>query len=68
VTNLCRERFGPEFDNAILPAHVYLRSVHNILVERGWVRTRFDFTNNVLVFYKAGIDSGKYNPDDPDQG
>jgi len=55
----------PEYDIVELPAHVYIRSVHNISVERGWLRLRLDFGDNAVLFFNKGIEDGLYNPDDP---
>jgi hypothetical protein len=59
--------FHPDFHNDELPAHVYLRSVHNISVERSWLRLRLDWGDNVVIFFKQGIEDGYYNDQDPDQ-
>jgi len=67
VTNALRERFRPDLDNENLPAHVYVRSVNAITAERGWVRMRYDFTDNAIVFYKAGVDNGRFDPGDEAQ-
>ena len=59
--------FHPGFDNTELPAHVYLRSVHNISVERSWLRLRLDWGDNVVIFFKQGIEDGHYNSQNPDE-
>lgn len=47
----------------MLPAHCYLRSVHNISIERAWLRLRLDFGNNAILEYEKGASSGIFNPD-----
>ncbi|KAF8445060.1 hypothetical protein L210DRAFT_3611184 [Boletus edulis BED1] len=67
LANSLREIFHPEYDNVELPAHVYLRSVHNIAIERSWLRLRLDWGDNVILFFNKGIEDGLYNPNDPQQ-
>ncbi|KAJ7574148.1 hypothetical protein C8J56DRAFT_803433, partial [Mycena floridula] len=50
-----------------LPAHVYLHSVHNISIERSWLRLRFDFSDNAVLCFENGIAAGIYDPEDQDQ-
>jgi len=66
LINGLRAIFHPDFDLSELPAHVYLRSVHNISIERSWLRLRLDWSDNVVMFFK-GIEDGLYNLSDPDQ-
>lgn len=58
--------YHPEWDINEVPAHVYLRSVHNITVERSWYRLRLDFGDNAVMRFKEGIIEGWYNPNDAD--
>jgi hypothetical protein len=46
-----------------LPAHVFLKSLHNITIERGWLRLRLQWGDNVKVFWEAG--SEIYNRTNP---
>ena len=62
-TTHTREIFHPEFDNRELPAHVYLRSVRNISIERSWLCLRLEFGNNAIISFDKGVDDGIYNPD-----
>lgn len=62
-----RAIFHPDFDLTELPAHVYLRSVHNISIERSWLRLRLDWGDNVVLFFNKGIEDGFYNPNDAQQ-
>ena len=40
-----------------MPAHVYVRSVHNISIEHSWLRLRMEFGDSaVIVFEKAEKD------------
>jgi hypothetical protein len=61
------EIFYPEYALDELPAHIYLRSINNISVERSWLRLRLDFGDNAVLFFYKGIDEGYYNPEDPQQ-
>ena len=65
IIPICREIFHPDISTTELPAHIYLRSIHNISVERGWLRLRLDFGDNAVAFFNYGIDEGIYNYDDP---
>jgi hypothetical protein len=48
-----------------LPAHRFLKSIHNITIERGWLRVRVQWGDNVKVFWEAGEEI--YNDMDPRQ-
>ena len=56
--------FHGDIDIAELPAYNYLQSVHNIAVERSWLRLRLDFGDNAIIFFNKGIKDGIYNSDD----
>ena len=61
-----RGYFSPEMDEvAIGAAHVFLKSIYNITIERGWLRVRLAWGDNVKLFWKAG--EGIYNPTVPKQ-
>ena len=64
---LIREIFHPDFDVHELPAHVYMRSVHDISIERSWLRLRLDWGDNAVIVFEKGKDEGIYNPDNPQQ-
>jgi hypothetical protein len=64
---LTREITHPEIDILELPARVYLRSVHNISIERAWLRLRLDWGDNAVIVFEQGKDEGIYNPDNPQQ-
>jgi hypothetical protein len=49
-----------------LPAHIYIRSIHNITIERSWLRLRLDFGDNAVLHFNQGIEEGIYNPDNPE--
>ena len=51
-----REIFADHLSIAELPAHRYLRSIHNITIERGWLRLRLQWGDNVKAFWEAGAD------------
>ncbi|KAF7986909.1 hypothetical protein HWV62_12687 [Athelia sp. TMB] len=67
LMNALRAIFHPDFDLDTLPAHVYLRSVHNISIERSWLRLRLDWGDNVVLFFNKGIEDGLYNPNNARQ-
>jgi hypothetical protein len=60
-----REIFSPNLSTDELPAHRFLKSVHNITIERGWLRVRVQWGDNVKVFWEAGEEI--YNDMDPRQ-
>lgn len=49
-----------------LPAHIYLRSVHNISIERSWLRLRLEWGDNAVLAFEKGKDEGIYNQHDPE--
>ena len=61
----CREYFAPNIDREDVPAHRFLRSVHNIVIERGWLRLRSVWGDNVYLEFIKGVEDGTYNEDDP---
>jgi hypothetical protein len=54
----------PDEDGGDLPAHIYVRSIHNIVVERGWRHFRFAMGDTAVVEYQKGIEYGIYSPHD----
>ena len=62
-----REIFHPELSTTELPAHCYQRSIHNIVVERGWLCLRLVFGDTAVIAFHKGKEDGIYNPDDPRQ-
>lgn len=65
-TSAFREVFAADLDANLLPAHIYMRSVHNITIERSWLRMRLDFGDNAVLFFSKGVEDGVYNKDDPE--
>lgn len=59
--------FHPEYLPHELPAHVYLRSVHNISIERAWLHLRLDFGDNAVIAFEKGALEHGYNDQDPQQ-
>lgn len=57
------ELFGPDFDSEESPAHRFLRSVHDIVIERGWFRLRIRWGDNMVIFFNRGIETGVYHQD-----
>lgn len=51
--NALSAAFIPE-DEIDKPAHIFLRSVHHIPIERGWLDLRNDFGHNFPFFWEAG--------------
>ncbi|KAJ3782569.1 hypothetical protein GGU10DRAFT_396781 [Lentinula aff. detonsa] len=60
--NALREEFASDLPIDALPPHKFLQSIHNITIERGWLRLRLDWGENVKIFWDAG--SGIYNSSD----
>lgn len=58
------EILHPEYCSNELPAHVFLRSVHNITIERSWLRLRMGLGDNAIQWFEKGINEGFYNPHD----
>ena len=56
-----RDFFHPDIDSNDVPAHRFLRSVHNIVIERGWLRLRSLWGDNVYLEYMKGIEAGLYD-------
>lgn len=52
---------------ANIAAHNYLQSVHNVVVERTWLRLRFDFGDSAVIKFLDGVSKGAYDPKDEDQ-
>ncbi|KZV63446.1 hypothetical protein PENSPDRAFT_640844 [Peniophora sp. CONT] len=67
LTHALREHFHPEVDMEENPPVVYLKSVHNVPIERTWVRLRFDFGDNAIIFFNRGVKAGIYNAHNPNQ-
>jgi hypothetical protein len=61
-----REILHPDIDLTELPAHIYLRSVHNISIERSWLRLRLEWGDNAVLAFEKGKDEGVYNPENPE--
>lgn len=64
IVNALREMFHADIDPSVLPAHRYVRSVHNIGIERSWLRLRLELGNNAVLAFRRGIDDGIYNSSD----
>ncbi|KAF7341610.1 hypothetical protein MSAN_02058400 [Mycena sanguinolenta] len=59
IVNTLRMLFHPEYDPVEIPPHIYLRSVHNVPVERSWYRLRLNFGDTAANDW--------HNKNDPDQ-
>jgi hypothetical protein len=60
------ESFHPDIDSRETPAHEYVRSVHNIAVERSWLRLRLEFGDSAVICFKKGQEEGIYLSHIPD--
>ncbi|KAJ6520574.1 hypothetical protein DFH09DRAFT_1505134 [Mycena vulgaris] len=67
IVKAMRDMFHPELAEAGVQAHTYLRSVHNISVERTWLRLRLDFGDTAVLNFNQGVADGKYDSNDADQ-
>ncbi|KAJ7474431.1 hypothetical protein B0H11DRAFT_2158685 [Mycena galericulata] len=67
IVNTLRQIYHSDIDSVEVPPHVYLRSVHNISVERQWLRLRLDFGDNCVLAFNEGVAKGYYNSEDPEQ-
>ncbi|KAJ7920649.1 hypothetical protein B0H13DRAFT_1605235 [Mycena leptocephala] len=67
IVNAIRDMFHTDLAEARILAHNYLRSVHNIAVERTWLRLRLDFGDTAVLNFNQGIADLKYDNNDPDQ-
>jgi len=63
LTNALREEFALQYSTEALPPHRFLKSVRNIVIERGWLRFRLQWGANAKIWWDAG--EGIYNPTDP---
>jgi hypothetical protein len=67
LRDVFRDIFHSDISQDELPAHVYVRSIRNIAVERSWLRLRLDLGDNAVLFFNKGIEDGLYNPNNPQQ-
>ncbi|KAG6855328.1 hypothetical protein H0H87_004908 [Tephrocybe sp. NHM501043] len=58
------ERFHPELDADEIPPHVYVRSIHNISVERSWLRLRLDIGDTIVLAFNKGIEDVRVDNSD----
>jgi len=61
-----REIFNPEIPIAELPAVRYMRSVHNVGIERSWLRLRLQWGDNAVKTYLDGREQRIFDEDNPD--
>lgn len=55
----------PNRDAEANPVHRYLKSIHNIVIEKGWWRLHTLWGDNMVAFFEQGIKQGVYNIDSP---
>ncbi|KAG6866887.1 hypothetical protein C0993_007386 [Termitomyces sp. T159_Od127] len=65
IVNALREKYHPELDNDIIPAHRYLPSTRNVAAEQNWLQLRVKFGDTAVLAYRKGEDDGIYNPTNP---
>ncbi|KAF8329718.1 uncharacterized protein EI90DRAFT_3061677 [Cantharellus anzutake] len=58
-----REFFYPELDGNEIPVHRFTSSTRNIVIERGWLRLREEFGDNMVLVFRQGEEEGIYNPE-----
>ncbi|KAF8813244.1 hypothetical protein BYT27DRAFT_6380054 [Phlegmacium glaucopus] len=56
LANALRELFANHLSISELPAHWFLKSIHNITIEWGWLCLCLQWGDNVTVFWEAGAD------------
>ncbi|KAJ7833023.1 hypothetical protein B0H14DRAFT_3087727 [Mycena olivaceomarginata] len=66
IVNAIRDMFHPGLKEAQIQAHNYLWNVHNITVERTWLRLRLEFRDTTVLNFNQGIADLKYHNADPD--
>ncbi|KAF8498935.1 hypothetical protein JB92DRAFT_3219068 [Gautieria morchelliformis] len=65
MANALREYFSPELSTNEVPAHKFLKSFHNMTIERGWLQLHLQWGDDIKVFWEAG--NGLYNSSIPEQ-
>lgn len=60
------DAFHPDLDSVETPAHVYARSVHNISIERAWLRLRMELGDSAVTVFKKAEEDGTYLPHIPE--
>jgi hypothetical protein len=60
-----RERFYPEYDQAHLVPHQFLRSMENTIIEKGWRRFKLGWGDNIVRFFDSGVTRGIYDLNSP---
>ncbi|KAK2459393.1 hypothetical protein APHAL10511_008591 [Amanita phalloides] len=66
IAKALRDAFHPDVCGIETPAHVYVRSVHNISIERGWLRLRLEFGDSAVIVFKKAEEDGIYIPHIPE--
>ncbi|KAF8572786.1 hypothetical protein K439DRAFT_1665947 [Ramaria rubella] len=65
LANVLREAYSPDLPIEEVPAHRFLKSINNITIKRGWIRTRLQWGENVKIHWEEG--NGVYDPTNPQQ-
>ncbi|KAG6884665.1 hypothetical protein C0992_005937, partial [Termitomyces sp. T32_za158] len=60
------EKYHPELDNDVIPAHRYLPSTRNVAAERNWRQLRVKFGDTAVLAFQKGEADGIYNPTNPE--
>jgi hypothetical protein len=64
--SFCSDAFHPEINEVETPAHIYVRSVHNISIERSWLRLRLEFGDTAVIVFKKAEEDGIYHSHIPE--
>lgn len=54
----------PNIEETTRPAHRFLKSIHNIVIEKGWWQLTLRWGHNIVEFYDVGLRDGTYNIND----
>ncbi len=55
----------PDRDGSSNHVHRYLKSIHNIVIEKGWWRLHTHWGDNIVAFFEKGVQDGIYDIDTP---
>lgn len=54
------DAFHPEINGVLTPAHIYVRSIHNISIEHSWLHLHLEFGDSTVIVFKKAEDDGVY--------
>ena len=58
------EEFSPNLPVDEVPAHCFLHSIHNTVIDCGWLNLCLQWGDNIIVTWEEG--EGIYNPSNPE--